>query len=81
MIFLPYSGIFAHAMGHGLIDGNPATGVRKFPDQKRTRRLSRDEITQLGSALQEFEHVEHLVGIAIIRLLVDRRAKRAPLAG
>jgi integrase len=62
--------IFAHAMRHGLIEGNPATGVRKFPDQKRTRRLSRAEISELGSALREFDSVEHPVGLAIVRLLV-----------
>lgn len=62
--------IFAHAKRHGLIEDNPATGVRKFPDQKRTRRLSRAEISELGGALRELEPVEHPVGLAIVRLLV-----------
>ena len=53
-----------------MIGDNPATGVRKFPDQKRTRRLSRAEISELGSALREFDSVEHPVGLAIVRLLV-----------
>lgn len=61
--------IFAHAMRHGLIENNPATGVRKFPDQKKTRRLSRAEISELGQALREFELIEHPVGLAIVRLL------------
>lgn len=62
--------IFAHAKRHGLIEENPALGVRKFPDQKRTRRLSRVEIGELGSALREFKDVEHPVGLAIVRLLM-----------
>ena len=62
--------IFAHALRHGLIESNPATGVRKFPDQKKTRRLSRAEIVELGEALRTFEVTEHPVGLAIVRVLV-----------
>ncbi|HEX7848400.1 MAG TPA: site-specific integrase [Sphingomonas sp.] len=61
--------IFAHAKRHGLIESNPAAGVRKFPDQKKTRRLSRAEIAELGQALRGFELIEHPVGLAIVRLL------------
>ncbi|QKR98361.1 site-specific integrase [Sphingomonas sp. CL5.1] len=61
--------IFAHGKRHGLIESNPASGVRKFPDQKRTRRLSRAEISALGEALRELELVEHPIGLAIVRLL------------
>lgn len=45
--------IFAHAKPHGLIETNPAMGVRKFPEQCRTRGLSRQEIGELGAALRE----------------------------
>ena len=62
--------IFAHAKRHGLIETNPATGVRKFPEQRRTRRLSRAEIGELGAALREMADTEHPVGLAIVRLLV-----------
>lgn len=61
--------IFAHAKRAGLIDANPALGVRKFPDQRRTRRLSREELHVLGNALREMAKTEHPVGLAIIRLL------------
>ncbi|WP_298670996.1 hypothetical protein [uncultured Sphingomonas sp.] len=75
--------IFAHAMRHGLIESNPATGVRKFPDQKKTRRLSRAEIFELNQALREFEPVGHPVGhpvgLAIVRLLVNRLRDWAPI--
>ncbi|WP_286748617.1 site-specific integrase [Sphingopyxis sp. SCN 67-31] len=62
--------IFAHAQRHGLIDANPALGVRKFTDEKKMRRLSRNEIVDLGHALREVEETEHPVGLAIIRLLL-----------
>jgi integrase len=61
--------IFAHAKRAGLIDTNPALGVRKYPDQKKTRRLSREELHQLGQALHDVADVEHPVGIAVVRLL------------
>ncbi len=61
--------IFAHAKRHGLIDENPALGVRKFPDERRTRRLSREEIGDLGRALREVSESEHPVGLAVVRLL------------
>jgi integrase len=62
--------IFAHAKRAGLIDANPALGVRKFPDQKKTRTLSRAELRDLGSIMREVADSEHPVGLAIIRLLV-----------
>lgn len=61
--------IFAHAKRAGLIDANPALGVRKYPDQKKTRRLSREELRELGQALRDVSDVEHPVGLAIVRLL------------
>lgn len=61
--------ILAHAKRAGLIEANPALGVRKFPDQKKTRRLSRKEIGDLGNALREVADSEHPVGLAIVRLI------------
>ncbi|GAA4771882.1 hypothetical protein GCM10023219_18550 [Stakelama sediminis] len=61
--------IFAHAKRAGLIDANPALGVRKFPDNKKTRRLSTDELRALGQALRDVAEIEHPIGIAIVRLL------------
>lgn len=61
--------IFAHAKRAGLIETNPALGVRKFPEQKKTRRLSRQEIRDLGRVLREVAVIEHPVGLAIVRLL------------
>lgn len=53
-----------------MIDANPAFDVRKFPDQKKTRRLSRKEFGKLGQALREAAGLEHPVGIAVVRLLL-----------
>lgn len=61
--------IFAHAKRAGLIDTNPALGVRKYPDQKKTRRLGRKELHELGQALRDVADAEHPVGIAVVRLL------------
>src|SRR3546814_15874326 len=58
--------IFAHAKRAGLIEVNPALGVRKDPDQKKTRRLSRQELRDLGKALRDAGDFEHPVGLAII---------------
>lgn len=62
--------IFSHALRHGVIETNPALGVRKFPDNKKKRRLSRQEIADLGQALRDVADVEHPVGLAVIRLLI-----------
>lgn len=61
--------IFAHAKRAGLIDANPALGVRKFADKKKVRRLSREEIGDLGRMLREVADIEHPVGLAIVHLL------------
>lgn len=62
--------IFAHAKRAGLIEANPALGVRKFPDRKKTRRLNRREIREFGAAMRDAAETEHPVGLAILRLLV-----------
>jgi integrase len=62
--------IFAHAKRNGLIEDNPAIGVRKYPYQKKKRRLSRKEIVELGQALRDMAPVEHPTGLAVIRVLI-----------
>ncbi|SEH15098.1 Site-specific recombinase XerD [Sphingopyxis sp. YR583] len=62
--------IFNHALRDGQILSNPALGVRKFPDKKRTRRLSTNEIVDLGNLMREVEETEHPTGLAIIRVLL-----------
>jgi integrase len=45
--------ILTYARENGIIETNPAHGVRKAADQKRTRRLSEDEYRLLGKILRE----------------------------
>jgi integrase len=46
-------GVLTYAMGQGLIDKNPAHGIRKPADGVKKRRLSDDEYRLLGQILQE----------------------------
>lgn len=46
-------GILTYAVSQGLIDKNPAHGIRKPADRVRKRRLSDDEYRQLGQILRE----------------------------
>lgn len=48
-------GILTHAVQQGIIERNPAQGIRRAADQVRTRRLSEDEYRQLGAILRRKE--------------------------
>lgn len=61
--------ILEFARRHSIINENPARGVRRFPDQKRHRFLSIDEINALGRVMREAEG-ENLTGIAATRALL-----------
>jgi hypothetical protein len=54
--------IFTYARKNGIIDSNPAHGVRKAADQRRTR-LSEDELCLLGRILQSASE-DHLTRTA-----------------
>ena len=57
--------ILEFARRHRIIAENPARGVRRFPDEKRRRFLSLDELTALGKAMREAEaEGENRTGIA-----------------
>lgn len=45
--------VLTYARELGIIDANPAHGIRKAADQKRTRRLSEDEYRLLGRVLHQ----------------------------
>src|SRR5680860_746098 len=63
--------IFAHAVRKRLISNNPAMGVRKAAGQRRTYRLSLDEISALGQAIQEAaEEGENPTGLQAIRAML-----------
>ncbi|MBB2964344.1 site-specific integrase [Methylobacterium sp. R2-1] len=64
-------GILSFAIGEGIITVNPAAGVKKPADCKRTRRLSLKEFATLGRVLQEAEDSrdERWQAVAGVRLL------------
>lgn len=59
--------IFEHAIRFGVVEKNPARGVRRHADNKKQRRLSTDEIRKFGQALQDAEGTEHPVALEAIR--------------
>jgi integrase len=61
--------ILEFARRHRIITENPARGVRRFPDQKRRRFLSTDEIRSLGKVMREVQS-ENQSGIAATRALL-----------
>jgi integrase len=69
--------ILEFAKRHGVISENPARGVRRFPDNKRRRFLSLDEIATLGKVIRETENSgENRTGIAAIRALLLTGCRR-----
>lgn len=69
--------ILEFARRQGVITENPARGVHKFPDEKRRRFLSLDEIKRLGQAMREAEaEGENKTGLAAIRALLLTGCRR-----
>ncbi len=63
-------GILSYAVSEGVIPTNPAAGVKRPADKRRTRRLSEAEYKAMGKALTAAENEgERWQGIAGIRLL------------
>lgn len=63
-------GILSFAVSEGIIDHNPARGVKRPADGQRTRRLSPEEYRALGDALAQAERDgDTWQGIAGVRLL------------
>jgi integrase len=61
----------------GIITDNPARGVRRFPDNKRRRFLSFDELAALGEAMREATaNGENRTGVAAVRALLLTGCRR-----
>src|SRR5262245_24323228 len=70
--------IFEFGKRHGLIVDNPARGIRRFPDNKRRRFLSLDEIAALGQAMREAAaDGENRTGVAAIHTLLLTGCRRS----
>jgi integrase len=66
-----FHSLLAHAVRLGMIEKNPAVGVRRLASKKRDRRLSVEEIVRLGQTMRDAEAAgEHPVGIAVTRLIM-----------
>jgi len=62
---------------HGMMSDNPARGVRRFPDNKRRRFLSLDELAALGRAMREaLNNGENRTGVAAVRALLLTGCRR-----
>lgn len=63
--------MLGHAKRQGLIETNPALGVRVIASNRKLRRLSRDELALLGTAMGTMEQEgEHPTGLATIRAML-----------
>ena len=67
---------------HGMISENPARGVRRFPDNKRWRFLSLDELAALGEAMREgTANGANCTGVAAVRMLLLTGCRRNEVLG
>jgi integrase len=75
-------GLLGHAKRHGLIETNPALGVRVVASNRKLRWLSRDELVILGSTMAAAERQgEHPTGLAAIRALLLTGFRRLEVLG
>ncbi len=72
--------ILTYARENGIIETNPAHGIRKAADQKRNRRLSEDEYRLLGQLLRDADHNDQLSTAAtMIRALALTGCQRGEI--
>ena len=80
-----FGGIMTYACEAGIIDANPAHGIRKPKDNVRERRLSEAEYRKLGAILSEVRaDGQYEIATEIIQLLAltgCRRSERSFCAG
>jgi len=70
--------ILEFAKRHGMMSDNPARGVRRFPDNKRRRFLSLEQLAALGRAMREATaNGENRTGVAAIRTLLLSGCRRS----
>jgi integrase len=73
-------GMLSYAKEMGYIEHNPARGVRKPADKRRSFRLEPEGYRALGEALDAAEHRgEHWQAIAVIRLLALTGCRRSEI--
>jgi integrase len=66
-----FRALLGHATRLGLIEKNPASGVRQMASRKVKRRLSADEVRHLGKVMRQLmANGEHPTGLGAIRLML-----------
>jgi integrase len=71
-------GMLTYAREMGYIEHNPAHGIRKPADKRRSFRLAPEEYRALGQALQAADHRgEHWQAIAAVRLIAVTGCRRS----
>lgn len=74
------AGILTYAIEAGIIDSNPAHGIRKPKDNVRERRLNEAEYRTLGKILREAEsNGQFAIAVEIIRLLALTGCRRSEM--
>ncbi|MBA4306874.1 MAG: integrase [Sphingopyxis sp.] len=77
-----FGAILTYAINAGIIDSNPAHGIRKPKDQVRQRRLTEAEYRELGRILAEARLDERFVTTTeVIRLLALTGCRRGEIIG
>lgn len=75
-----FGGILTYAVEHGIIDSNPAHGVRRPKDNVRGRRLTEAEYRTLGSILREAANNEkYEMTVDIIRQIALTGSRRTEM--
>ncbi|WP_050789389.1 tyrosine-type recombinase/integrase [Roseibium aggregatum] len=72
--------ILTYARENGIIETNPAHGIRKAADQKLNRRLSEDEYRLLGQLLSDADRDDQLTtAAAMVRALALTGCRRGEI--
>lgn len=69
------SSLFGVAVSWDLVSSNPASGIKKFPEHKRERYLSDDEIKNLSEILNEERDQMNINAIRLILLTGSRKSE------
>ena len=73
-------GIFTYAVQLGIIDRNPVHGVRKFADQKKSRRLTEGEYRLLGEVIRKAaEKEQYQTAVNMIRAIACTGGRRGEI--
>lgn len=72
--------ILEHGARTGLIPENPAKGVRRLADRKRTARLSLDQLRALGAVMRASD-AENTTGLAAIQFMALTGFRRQEVLG